>query len=710
MQASVSVLSLAFQLVCLAGLAAQMFLAGRAVQVERRSGLLPSYKRVGLLFLLSGLLVTLLWVELRTPAAAPVIPPQPVPLAAGPISAPPERLVIDNPAQAETRKKLEAARGELAQLERRAGELRRQIDQLQKELGLPAALPSLPPAPAPKQTPAPPAEHERTGEWMTPLAVALLLLGLLLLVTTGETSTLWPAIVQRLRTQIRGNKARKEAQQRCWAELTGLIEAARQQNFEQGMVHADKIRQEQLSPLEVLDYLFLRAYCAVGQILAAKDQGIGDAQRQLLRTAVADLTALQEQAPNLHEAEYLLSLAHTLLGEYERAQTYWNQVELNLAAAGLPIAHNKSVCLLILAEQKLEKGDPAAANPLFDEVTRLAVLTARIPGLLLNNRLEHVRDSLRRGQLDEVQKAVELVRQLEGLSASQQLAAAVTCDVFEVVSLFQASKLPEMLARTQRLLAERGPSQLPELDEHTADEYLFPAVESKDLPMPAEFFRALYYLQAVAMAQVAARTKQEDFTEAQVTALREPLLRALQFEPRHREVLAALGGLYFFFLPAKRLQALAWLESAVVMGVASPTVRRILEQARHIEVERRDLLQRFLSASGRFLGDPQVSAQLRKALREELGRFQEFQPLLIELDQDTVRESSPTLDSLRCRAQYVEALLAAVVTRSEPARSSGLAALKQSYVQLIKTVERSATDLQDLEGQVMAAVGKSVLY
>src|SRR4051812_16190389 len=135
------------------------------------------------------------------------------------------------------------------------------------------------------------------------------------------------------------------------------------------------------------------------------------------------------------------------------------------------------------------------------------------------------------------------------------------------------------------------------------------------------------------------------------------LLLGLMFELRQRDLLAALGGIYFWFVPEMHDRALRWLESAIDLGVDSRVARRIVERERRTAQEARHALDWFRSASSRFLQDPTLHTEVREALIEEMSRFQEFRSLLQEYVQGPASEArEPTLRVLRERAAYLDGL------------------------------------------------------
>ena len=80
---------------------------------------------------------------------------------------------------------------------------------------------------------------------------------------------------------------------------------------------------------------------------------------------------LLELAPRMAEARYLLAYLQGYQREHAAALEGFTQTAGKLADVELPTEHNRSVCLLGLAEEKLGRGDLTGANQHFDEVTRL---------------------------------------------------------------------------------------------------------------------------------------------------------------------------------------------------------------------------------------------------------------------------------------------------------------------------------------------------
>lgn len=282
----------------------------------------------------------------------------------------------------------------------------------------------------------------------------------------------------------------------------------------------------------------------------------------------------------------------------------------------------------------------------------------------------------------------------------------MTCSVYEMLLLHQEEEHAQIRQKLPLLLTAWQPADLPEPSEEAADEYLFAAVDAEKLEPRAEVFRALWFLVAVAEVRECLERK----TPVDVAKVAKPLFRALQFEPRHREVLAALGVLYYLFEPSRREKAVEWIDAAVAMGTTSRIARRLLELDRSRESERTALLSHFRGAATRFLGDAMVDPKVRAALLEELGRFQDFRPVLVDLDnQAEIGHEAPTLAALKERVQYIQGVAATAESRMPPDTTRTLRAIRDEYDAVVNTLELSASRVSDLERRVMEEVGKMVL-
>jgi len=325
-----------------------------------------------------------------------------------------------------------------------------------------------------------------------------------------------------------------------------------------------------------------------------------------------------------------------------------------------------------------------------------------------------VQAAVRAGKLDEARAGLTAVRAIasDGLGEDERRTAEVTSDVYQLLISHREGDHAATQAQVQAFLGRWLPPGLPAVSDQSADEYLCPAVDVDSLLLPAELYRGFFFVLAVTRAEEVGRRRRAP-GDAEAQQLAEPLLRALQFEPRQREALAALAVLYYWFRPALRARALEWMEAAVALGVRSRTVRGILAAARQRERERGELLDLFRDASARFLSDGTVSPRVRRALTEELGRFQDFRPILLELDTAPLELEArpPTVASLRERARFVLGLAGEVAARQggtgAEARALGGAASELSRV--VEALDADAGRVEELEKRVMEEVGKVVL-
>ena len=200
-------------------------------------------------------------------------------------------------------------------------------------------------------------------------------------------------------------------------------------------------------------------------------------------------------------------------------------------------------------------------------------------------------------------------------------------------------------------------------------------------------------------------------TADQVGAITRPLFRALQFELRQRDVLATLGGLYYWFVPDGRKKALQWLEAAAVMGAEGRIARRLLEEARAASWS---TARRWTGSARRRPGSSTTRRSprpVRQALIEELGRFREFQPLLLDL-QSAARARAARADAFACSASA-----RAISRRRSPTsrrRKSGerrppAPGAPRDYQQLIAGLDDSTGRIAEIERKLVQEFGKIVI-
>ena len=497
------------------------------------------------------------------------------------------------------------------------------------------------------------------------------------------------------------------------ATLAGLTVHANAGRYKAALAMAGRMSVEQLHKLEVLDFLYLRAFCSVMAVAAPEDgTAVTHQDRDAkLATAQKDLASMIELAPHSAEAAWLSGYVKARAGDWQGGLDAMRGAKAGLDANNSSEV-NESVCLLMLAEAKLGAADNEGATKLFDEVTQLGVLAGQIPVAMVTHRILTVREHIKAGKFAEAADGIMRVREVTGLDEASLRAATIACDVYDVAIHYRSGELDKALAATQAFMGRWLPAQLPDVEDQAADEFLLPAIDKASLQLPHDLYRGLFFLEAVVRVDLASR-KGQPLAADQVDVIATALLRALQFQPRHRESLAALGALYLAYKRDRTAKALSWLDAALTMGVRSPRARNLLAEARRAELERKELLQMFRSASTKFLSDPAVGVGVRKALIEELGRFDEFRPVVLDLQESGALEAAPqgeiTVTALRERAAFVGGIASEVVRRADPAAVQKLADIQRELTSLANNVETSSTRITALERQVMEQLGRIVL-
>jgi len=659
----------------------QAALATRAYLLEKREGLPRSSLRAALSIAIA---VGILAMGVFTQLAGGTAPDKPAPIA--------ER-------DAATQAKIEALRKEIAGL---TEALVKKQDELE----------AIDPSQRVEPTSIAPAE------WPLMVAIALMLFGFGVL-ALGDLSTLIPrrkkpAAAPEAAEQVPGQPiAAEKPEPADVPTLAGHVHAGR---WKKALACAAKISAEGLHKLEVLDFLYLRAFSTVMAVASPEEGAVVTHQDRTdkLAAAAKDLERLLELAPHMAEARWLAGYVKARASDWQGALDTMRaaRAELDRGMDDVPFAENESVCLLMLAEGKLATADNEGATRLFDEVTKIGVLAGQIPVAMVTHRILAVREHIKANKLAEAAEGIARIRQVEGLEPDAQRQAAIACDVYDVAIQFKAGELDKTLAATRAFFARWLPAQLPDVEDQVADEFLLPAIDKAKLALPAELYRGLFFVEAVARVDLASR-KGQPLSPEDVDAIATLLLRALQFQPRHRESLAALGALYLAYRKDRTEKALAWLDAAITMGVRSPRARALLAEARRAELERKELLSMFRSASARFLSDPAVGVAVRKALIEELGRFDEFRPVVLDLQDSGALDAPPageiTVTALRERAAFVGGIASEVVRRSDPAAVGKLTEIHRELTALANNVDTSATRIAALERAVMEQLGRIVL-
>jgi hypothetical protein len=659
---------------------AQAVFATRAYLLEKREGLPRSSMRCAASIAIAVLTLGLGgYVQLQSRAT-------PTPVAPAPA-------VHD----AATQTKIDGLKKQLADVEAQRSKLAAELDKLEPTIAQPE-----PPAGPPS--------------WPILVALALVVAGFGVLLM-GDLATLWPRRSKptdepAAPEQVPGQPAPSEPLEP--ATIATLSAHANAGRWTQGQAIASRIQIEKLHKLEVLDYLFLRAYCAAGAVAQPEDgKQLGEKDKAArLADAAKDLERLRELAPHMPEARWLAGYLAAHAGDWQAALDGMRAAAPELGDVGRDFSRDESACLLTLAEHKLASADNDGATRLFDEVTRLGALADQIPVAMVTHRILTVRGHIKGGKFAEAADGIARIRQVTGLDGAVQRAAQVACDVYDVAIQFRSGEHQRALEATDALFARWLPPKLPDVEDQAADEFLLPAIDKEAITLPAELYRGLYFLGAVARLELASR-KARGLAPEELDAIATALLRALQFQPRHRESLAALAALYLAYRPERTEKALAWLDAAVTMGVRSPRARNLLIEARRAERERKELLAMFRAASARFLADPAISVAVRKALIEELGRFDEFRPVVLDLQESGALDAAPlgevSVTQLRERAAFVGGVASEVVRRADPAAAGKLSEIHRELTALANNVDTSATRIAALERAVMEQLGRIVL-
>jgi len=671
----------------------QAALATRAYLLEKREGLPRSSLRAGLSIVIAlGIIGMGVFTQLSGGAAEK----KPAPIA--------ER-------DAKTQEKIDTLRKEIAGL---TESLVKKQDELE--------------ALDPSQRVEP--ESIAPAQWPMMVAIALMLVGFGVL-ALGDLSTLIPrrkkaAAEAAPAEQVPGSPIAAEKPEP--ADLPTLAAHVHAGRWKKALACAAKINAEGLHKLEVLDFLYLRAFASVMAVAAAEEGATVTHQDRTdkLAAAAKDLERLLELAPHMAEARWLSGYVKARAADWQGALDTMRAAREELAPGmergglaptrgvddAVPFAENESVCLLMLAEAKLASADNEGATRLFDEVTKIGVLAGQIPVAMVTHRILAVREHIKANKLTEAAEGIARIRQVEGLEEDAKRQASIACDVYDVAIQYKAGELDKTLVATKTFFSRWLPTQLPDVEDQVADEFLLPAIDKAKLQLPAELYRGLFFVEAVARVDLASR-KGQPLSNEDVDAIATLLLRALQFQPRHRESLAALGALYLAYRKDRTEKALAWLDAAITMGVRSPRARALLAEARRAELERKELLSMFRSASARFLSDPAVGVSVRKALIEELGRFDEFRPVVLDLQDSGALDAPPsgevTVTALRERAAFVGGIASEVVRRSDPAAVGKLSEIHRELTALANNVDTSATRIAALERAVMEQLGRIVL-
>lgn len=529
----------------------------------------------------------------------------------------------------------------------------------------------------------------------------LLLGGFVVLAVGGQIQTLFPAAWS-------SGGERSEERRAVERELQEVSRLVWNENYREALTKAEAIQDKKLGNFDRLDLLFLRGYSAV-QVRSFPEEGeTAEQLRPILDRAISDLETVIDTAPKRGEALYALALAYGLRGSDLEAVAAFDKASPMLTTDQLPFEHNISVCLLRLAEASLNTGDTQQAELYFRRVAELGKLSDSVVRSRLRVGMINLRGSMARQEVSSAAAALEQLSAMQDLNAEQRVQIGAMRSALSARLALRRDDPETALTACTEFLQKHLPAGVPIPDEQSVEETFSPILDG-DLPFPREVFFGFFFIQAVSMSRLETKGRHK-LSEAQITKLGEPLMRALQFAPRQRDMLGSVGGLYYWFRREKRDLAREWLESAVMMGVGGRIVRAILEHDRLIEVERREALDWFRSASSRFLRDPTIAGQVRSALIEELGRFQEFEPMLISLrEQPELETQEPTVEVLRERARYLADLVAGFARRGNSDRFARLAQVHAEYTACLTALEGASQTMAAIESKVFGELGDTLV-
>lgn len=577
---------------------------------------------------------------------------------------------------------------------------RADVDAISLALYGPDVAPTTEPAATAPTTPPP------RVPWGVVLAVfALLAVGVVVLVAGGDRTTLPLRAWWR---RLRGQSPDGPDVEATVARAAGMA-AARQ--YEEALALVTGVEPAGLATFVLLDLLFLRAFCAaeLGIEGTGERKGVPADRKERFAQAERDIEQLLRLAPEMAEALYLRATIRALDSRYEDALKDYRAARPRLGDQGLPFDQSESACLLELGVAALEAAEAEKAAGYFAEVEGRKVLAAQVPLAHVTFRLGRVQKEFRARKMDDVRRLLKETRAMAGLDDGLRKRLALVCDVYDVLTVHRegdAARSGEVLGA---FLAAHLPANLPPVDEETAEEFLDDAALKEALALPATVYRAFFFLLAVAAAR-RIEAAGRPMTEAAAAEVVTSLLRALQFSPRNREALAGLGVVYYWFMNGKRRKGREWIRAATTMGVRSAVLRRLLDEDRRVEAERQHALEAFLGASMRFLTDATVKPTVRRLLVEELGRFQEFQPLLLELGDRAALEPQPvTLDVIRDRSAYIAGLVAETGGRASNRDPRPLKVVGDEYRAAATVLSRTVDQIEELERRVFAELGRSLM-
>ena len=121
------------------------------------------------------------------------------------------------------------------------------------------------------------------------------------------------------------------------------------------------------------------------------------------------------------------------------------------------------------------------------------------------------------------------------------------------------------------------------------------------------------------------------------------------------------------------------------------------------------LLVHFADLSARFLSDPSIAREIRRELVDELGRFADFQPVVLEVEQtlDSPAQTA-SMQSLYERASSLDGLVSMALGKGALLQSERLRGIQREYVGLQRGLQGSVSRMGELEKEIIREVGMMV--
>ncbi|MEO1264041.1 MAG: hypothetical protein AAFZ15_34870, partial [Bacteroidota bacterium] len=500
------------------------------------------------------------------------------------------------------------------------------------------------------------------------------------------------------------------------AKLNELAIYVQEEKYHEALKISEEIDANKLERLDVLDFYYLKNYSGVQillQDLFRTDENIpplkSDERIKLQKDTHNSLTILLDEAPRMAEAKYLLAVVKIMKQDYEEALKLFEEVEKKLKSKKVDFDNMKSYCLLHIAGEKLMKADSDGADEAFEQVLEIGVMNDKVPSVLIKNRLVKIMDSYQERDFVAVRENLRAI-QTQDLEEERKKMVSVITEAVEILLLHTENRTDATFNSTGAFVKQHLPEHFPEPDDQAAEEYMFRNFNEEDLPISPQLFRVFFFLQALSLLQMKIKNR-TSLTVAESEEIGYFLLRALQFDLRNREVLASLGVMYFWFNPSKRDKALEWMDAAINLGCANLYLYELVERYHNVEVNRQKLLAQFKDLSIKYFVNSNINKQLKEELALELGQFQEFKPVLMELDEMSHEEiKSPTIETLVNRSKHLKSLTLEIAKNKPFFKDiNKVQTFYVEYGQLVTQLEVMANKAEDIEQSIMKEIGKVVL-